>query len=187
MTRLFTAIFTLLLLSSPSFSQARIPIDSFYQDASNLVIHSQVMEYQGIKQDELVRRVKNWGAKNFVNLKEVIVGETADQIVFTYVDKPGLVAKALGMVADYPWYIRLVIEFQDGKVRAQFFDDGNVRAQGLSARTYQVKNYFKDDKGVMLSQKAMTQGIVNMKARIMAFAGIIEKGIVSEDSLKKDW
>jgi hypothetical protein len=67
-----------------------------------------------------------------VNLKEVMVSETDNQIVLVYIIKTPnyLKFKTLGITTitpvNYDWYIRLIAQFKDGKIRVQFYDDGNV-------------------------------------------------------------
>jgi hypothetical protein len=34
----------------------------------------------------------------------------------------------------YSWYIRMVVQFKDGKARAQFYDDGNTFKPGEYSR-----------------------------------------------------
>jgi hypothetical protein len=62
---------------------------------------------------------KNWGGTNFVNLKEVIVSETEDQIVLNYITND-LYVKSLGTIVTAEWYVRLVAEFKEGKMRVSF-------------------------------------------------------------------
>ena len=54
---------------------------------------------------------------------------------------------------DMSWYVRMVVQFKDGKIRAQFYDDGNTFVAGTysqygsvpatQARTVYIKSYNK--------------------------------------------
>lgn len=132
------------------------------------------------------------GAKRFVNLKEVLVGETDEQLVFNYIDD-NMFIKTLGLSNSYSWYIRLVVQFKDEKMRVQYFDDGNTFQPGsqygpsLKARTYKLSNYFKESDGSMFAQKMFTPGMISLKQSIERNARDLEETIKSKEIKKDDW
>jgi hypothetical protein len=114
-----------------------------YQDSSTMTVFQQVIRTDSVGKSELKKRFKNWGGKTFVNFSEVLVSETEDQIVMVYiVDIPG--RDGIGK-----WYVRMIANFKDDRVRISLLDDGNVYippsqySPGAAARTYNLTIYFK--------------------------------------------
>jgi hypothetical protein len=187
-----------LLLGNSTFSQSsllvhgRMPIDSFYEKTDELLIYSTILEFADIKKEELIKRTKNWGATRFVNLKEVLFGETDDQLVFNYIDK-NMFIKALGMNSSFSWYIRLVIQFKDGKMRTQYFDDGNTFQPGgqynvsTPARKNHLVNYFKEDDGVLLGLKNASPGLASLKQSIKLNASDLKVSVTLNQVKKDEW
>ena len=103
-----------------------------FEKAGEGLYISKVIEIPNKTQKELQTQFKNWASTSFVNLREVMVSETDNQIVLNYITKTPNYLKTLGMKMpiDYSWYIRLVAQFKDGKVRVQFYDDGNAFKPG---------------------------------------------------------
>jgi hypothetical protein len=99
-----------------------------FEKAGEGLYISKVIEIPNKTQKELQTQFKNWASTSFVNLREVMVSETDNQIVLNYITKTPNYLKMLGMKTpfNYDWYVRLVAQFKDGKVRIQFYDDGNV-------------------------------------------------------------
>jgi hypothetical protein len=62
-------------------------IDSFFENKTDYLIYSKVILLDSTNSEEIIKRVKNWGGINFVNLREVLVTETSDQLVLNYIDK----------------------------------------------------------------------------------------------------
>jgi hypothetical protein len=170
--RLFLIIVFSLLLS-PLFAQDHINIDSFFIDASKEMIYSSVVEVPGVSKAELLKRTKNWGGKTFVSAKNVVVSESEDQTVFRYIDNSFFV-KSLGMSVSYPWYIRLIVEVKEGKLRAQYFDDGVSNGQ------IHFKSYFKEDDGKILAKKVCVPGLTAVKNSIsstqLSLSEFVKKG-----------
>ena len=85
-------ILTFIFISVLGISQSSflvndlLPIDSLFENKDENLIVSKVMEFGGLKREELKTKVKNWGSTKFVNLKEVLISETDDQMVFNYID-----------------------------------------------------------------------------------------------------
>lgn len=144
----------LLLFCIPVFAQVEVPEIKQYEDADSKLYASKVIEIESKTRKDLINLFKNWASKSFVNLKEVIVSETEDQIVIVYVDKIETSIKVL--MTTYPddmsFYTRLVAEFKEGKMRVSLYDDGNVArsTQGasyenpvVSSRKYLVLDLIK--------------------------------------------
>ena len=125
-----------MLFSFSSISQDCLTRDSIFEKYDEKLINSQVILVDSVSQAELVKRAKNWGGTAFVNLKEVLVAETDNQLVFVYIT-----SNTGGLVTTKD-YIRLVIQFKDGRVKASFYDDGNTYypasqySSAVAARTY---------------------------------------------------
>jgi hypothetical protein len=197
MRTLWLSIFFIFSVSS-SFSQSlllvegKLHLDSLYINSDNLLIDQFIFEYPNLKKEELLKKVKNWGGKRFVNLKEVLVGETDEQLVFNYIDDK-MYMKSLGLNSSYSWYIRLVIQIKDGKIRAQYFDDGNTYQAGsqyspaIKARTYNLKNYFKESDGVKIAQKIFTAGMVSLKESLTRNSKDLDESIKTENSKSDEW
>lgn len=60
-------------------------IDSLYINKGDLLINQRILVIDSVSREELINRIKNWGGVSFVNLKEVLVSETQDQLVFNYI------------------------------------------------------------------------------------------------------
>lgn len=127
MFRSLLLVFCLIQSSSSVFSQ--ITVNEFYDDPENLLLFSSVYEVDSTPRSEFSKRIKNWTGTNFVNSREVIVSETEDQMVLVYSMNKFFV-KVLGMRNYLPWYIRLVVQIKDNKIRCLFYDDGNVFRPG---------------------------------------------------------
>ena len=99
-----------------------------YEDISSKLFISKVIEISGKNQKDISIQFKNWASTAFVNLKEVMVSETENQIVLNYIIETYSYAKSLGMKIPFKQnlYVRLVAQFKDGKIRIQFYDDGNA-------------------------------------------------------------
>jgi hypothetical protein len=149
--------------------QTSFTVDSFYQKKSEHVIHSQVLEFPNKTKTEIMNGFKNWASTRFVNLKEVTVSETEDQIVLNYITKD-FYTKTLGMTNTVGWYIRVVVEFKEGKMRINYTDDGNAfisptqYSVATPARTYKFEDYFKEDGQV---RKGVQNGLQNVKHNIV--------------------
>ena len=159
-------------------------IDSLYQNKSEMILYSKVIEFPGKSKTEILNGVKNWASVNFVNLKEVLVSESQDQIVLNYLTK-SFYTKTLGMTNVCDWYIRLIIEFKDGKSRVTFIDDGNAFWPGsqygpaTSPRIYKLSMYFRD--GEEQPRKVYYGGLVSLKNNVVTIASSIKL-----DEIKKN-
>ena len=194
--KIIITLLPFLLLSIISNSQSpllvnnKLHIDSLYENKEENLIISRVLEFDGLKKEELKTKVKNWGSTKFVNLKEILVSETDDQIVLNYIDKSFFI-KYMGNIP-YSWYVRLVIQFKDGKIKCSYYDDGNELvpiSQGirsLKRREINFKFYFKEDNNEMFSIKMTTLGLVSFKESIIFNLNSLKENILKKDT-SKDW
>ena len=123
-----------LLFSFSSISQDCLTRDSIFEKYDEKLVYSEVVLIDSVSQAELVKRAKNWGGTAFVNLKEVLVAETDNQLVFNYITSNSG-GSLFGRITSNT-YIRLIVMFKDGRIKASFYDDGNVAVAGYSARSY---------------------------------------------------
>lgn len=170
----------------------KLQIDSMYSNKNELILYTGIHKFDSISQAELKNKIKNWASLTFVNLKEVMVSETDDQIVLNYISSSYYVKSLTKTTVD--WYIRLLIQFKDGKIRCTYYDDGNVRmlptqySPGYSARIFHLKDYFKEKDGVLVSQKASVQGMINLHNSIITDFNSIKESINNKTIDKKnDW
>lgn len=179
-----------------------------YEDVSSGLFVSKIVEVKDKSQKDLITQFKNWASTRFVNLKEVMVSETENQIVLNYITKTNSYMKSLGMKLpmNYSWYVRMVVQFKDGKVRAQFYDDGNSFIAGeyskygsvpaVPARTMYVHTYTKKPENVKdlhrNTMSAGTSGILydthcEWQRNIMNMVSSFEKGMLDATIVgKKD-
>ena len=126
-----------------------------------------------------------------------MVSETEDQLVFNYVTD-ALYVKVLGSKNVISWYVRLVVQAKDGKMKISFFDDGNVRipanqyAPATAARAWTFSEYFKaetteDNKEVSIAQKKASAGLLSLHDGILTMFENLKKSILSKDDLQNEW
>ena len=126
-------VFLLALVTIVSFGQEEIVPDSKkFEDVTTKLFMSKVVEVPNKTQKEIQIQFKNWASTAFVNLKEVLVSETDNQIVLVYITEPIFWTRSLGMKVyyDYKHYVRMVGQFKDGKCKISMIDDGNVYQVG---------------------------------------------------------
>jgi hypothetical protein len=186
------SLFFLSVLLSTSTIFAQLNIDSFYVDKDAFLINQRIIVIDKTS-SELVTLVKNWAGTNFANAKEVLVSETSDQLVYNYIMPYNI--KTLGTTNSYNWYIRLVIQIKDGKIRVLQYDDGNafwpgsvsggVVTPSREARLYKFADYFKDG----IAKKATSNGMVDVKKNCVDFMNSLETSLKTETIEKKqnDW
>ena len=142
-------LLTLTALNFSAFGQMHV--DTFYQNKSEYLIYSIIQEFDSMPQDVLNTKIKNWGGTHFINLSQVLVGETKEQFVFNYITET-FNMKTLGMKTILPWYIRMVVQTKDNKIKVSLYDDGNcfrpgsysggISVPAVSARQYRFSDYF---------------------------------------------
>ena len=169
----------------------KLPIDSLYENVNENLILSKVLEFEGLKKEELKTKVKNWGSTKFVNLKEILVSETEDQIVLNYIDK-SYFYKVAKYIVNNDWYVRLVIQFKDGKIRCQYYEDGNVfipsqyGVPSTESRTFYFKQFFEEENGILYSKKLTKLGFVSFKESIISNLNSLREEILKKDT-SKEW
>jgi hypothetical protein len=186
------ALFLTLVLSF--FAKSQFQIDSLYTDKEQLLINQKVIIVDSVSREELINRIKNWGGVSFVNLKEVLVSETQDQLVFTYVTS-GFYVKSMGITSTLDWYVRMVVQVKDGRIRVQQFDDGNtfrpgsysggVSVPATQARLYNLDDYFVDG----VARKMYNDGFIKFKAATLTTLNSLEVAIKSpkNEAGKDEW
>jgi hypothetical protein len=145
-------------------------------------MNQKVIQVDSVLSDELIKRVKNWGSTHFVNLKEILVGGTEDQLVFNYITDDFYV-KTMGMVTGVSWYIRMVVQVKDGRIRVQLFDDGNaykpgsysgcLGTPGMQARAYHLTDCFKDT----VARKMYNDGLEKIKSGVVTTLFSLEQAV----------
>lgn len=134
---LFTLLTFVLFIVQPLFLNGQdndVPELKTWEDINSKLYVSKVIEFEGKSQKDLIVLYKNWASIAFVNLKEVLVGETDSQIVIRYILNTSANYKIMGMkgTSGFDWYVRLIAQFKDGKVKVSFFDEGNVPTPSTS-------------------------------------------------------
>lgn len=130
-------LFVFIFISNPLLLKGQdsdVPELKTWEDISTKLYTSRVIDFEGKTQKDLIVLYKNWASVAFVNLKEVLVGETESQIVIRYILKTSANYKIMGMkgTSGFDWYVRLIAQFKDGKVKVSFFDEGNVPTPSTS-------------------------------------------------------
>lgn len=122
--------------SSTSSVSENVPQLIPYEDLSKSLFISKVVELPNKTQKEIYYMFKNWASTSFVNLKEVTVSETDNQMVLNYITETSDYLKTLGMKTPYAmsFYVRLVGQFKDGKMRILAYEDGNSFKPGEYSR-----------------------------------------------------
>ncbi len=162
-----------------------------YQDSSSLIAFQQVIRTDSVGVLELKKRFKNWGGKAYINFSEVLVSETDDQMVLVYiVDVPG--KEGIGK-----WYVRMIANFKDDRVRISLYDDGNVfrpasqYSAGSSARAWNVTAYFKRfgkiDPAKSIMWKNAHNGVIEWRNKILSTLVSCGEGLTQPTSSNDDW
>ncbi len=197
MKTLKTIITTTLLFFTGliSFAQenTKLHVDSFYSNKSEYLIYSEIYEFDSLSQEDLNTKIKNWAGLHFVNMKEVLVSETKEQLVFCYITNDFCV-KTL-MTVSLNWYFRLSIQIKDNKIKVSIYDDGNAFWPGsygqystpsTPARQYKLLSYFSKD-GTL--RKMYTHGMLEVKNSSVKLSNDINNNIKTAklDTKKNDW
>ncbi len=150
-------------------------LDEIYKDASTYLVSQRVLEFDSVSAQELMKRFENWGGQNFRNYENVRTSKTESQITLNYITS----SYSVGL----EFYIIMVVEFKDNKMRVQIFDDANVYKPGsyagttyiagISARTYHIASYFREGMidyklkpGMMNYAEKQATGALTYKASI---------------------
>lgn len=130
-------LFVFIFISNPLLLKGQdsdVPELKTWEDISTKLYTSRVIDFEGKTQKDLIVLYKNWASVAFVNLKEVLVGETESQIVIRYILNTSANYKIMGMkgISGFDWYVRLIAQFKEGKVKVSFYDEGNVPTPSTS-------------------------------------------------------
>lgn len=121
-------------------------LNEIYLDETTYLVSQKVLEFDSINANELMVRFENWAGQNFRNYDKVRTSKTDSQITLTYI------TSSFSQSLDF--YVNMVVEFKDNKIRVQFYDDGNVYKPGsysgstyikaIEGRLYHIKSSFTD-------------------------------------------
>lgn len=157
MKKIYTLLISMALLAiKVSAQEAKIdtvPNLNTYEDVASGLYKSKVIEVPGKSQKDLSTMFKNWASQEFVNLREITTSDTESQLVLSYIQKTSAKVKVLftKSVEELGWYVRLVAQFKDGKLRLQIYDEGNTFKSGgiyngvsipsVPARSYNIRTF----------------------------------------------
>ena len=173
---------------SPLLIEGKLTIDSFYKDKGAFIIISEVAQFDSLNKATLIKKVKNWASIQFINLKEILVSETDDQLVLNYIDNNFYVKN--GKTKAYlAWYIRLIIQVKDGKIKCTYIDDGNTMVPGSipNARAYHFKDYFKEEDGKFIASKYYKEGIIAIYQSVIQSFDSLKKSLASDTVGDNNW
>jgi hypothetical protein len=181
------SVFKLNAQDSKILVDGKLFIDNFYLDKTQRIISMKTYQFDTLKKAEIIKRIKNWTSINLINMKESLVGETDEQMVFTYISN-SFYSKSLGIRFLEPWNIRLVIQIKDTRIRCTFFDDGNAVSPSKKIdRAWTLGSYcFKNSDGKMESRKIFEEGLIVLLQDIdKTFESLIIN--VSNANKNNDW
>jgi hypothetical protein len=138
--------FTTLFAQNTKQEKDTVFLSEIYLDETTYLVSQKVIEFDSINANELMVRFENWAGQNFRNYDKVRTSKTDSQITLTYITS--------SFSSSLDFYINMVIEFKDNKIRVQFYDDGNVYKPGsysgstyikaIEGRLYHIKSSFTD-------------------------------------------
>jgi hypothetical protein len=178
-------------IANPLLVDGKLLIDSFFANKSEKLIYTGVLKFDSLTQKQLISKVKNWASTKFVSLKQILVSETEDQIVLNYIDG-SFYSKSLGIKSYFEYYIRLVIQFKEGKIKCSYYDDGNVAVlpskyqSFIEARTIFIPENFKEKKGLIVAKSNNVDGLLALKESIIRNFNSIKVDIDKKE-INKDW
>ncbi|NBW58235.1 hypothetical protein EBR43_10750 [bacterium] len=121
-------------------------IEQIYQDLPTYLVSQRVLEFDSIKANELMISFENWAGQNFRNYDKVRTSKTESQITLNYITS--------SFSTSIDFYLNMVVEFKDNKIRVKIYDDGNAYKPGsysgstyiagVAARAYHINSYFND-------------------------------------------
>lgn len=173
------------LLTNASYSQYHV--DSLYDNKDKFLIYSQVEKFDSLSEDMLSTKIKNWAGTHFVNMENVLVSETKEQLVFNYLSDSWFI-RVLGMNTHKNWYFRMVVQIRDNKIKISIYDDGNAFWPGsyngghsvpaTPARSYKFLQYFRK-KGAKIdtSRKSTDGGLRNVRESCISDINSLVKSI----------
>jgi hypothetical protein len=170
-------------------------LSQIYLDESTYLVSQKVIDFDSISASELLIRFENWGGQTFRNYEKVRTSKTETQITLNYI------TSTFNTALDF--YLIMVVEFKDNKIRVQIFDDGNVYKPGsysgstyipgIAARIYHLKSYFSDGMiiykpkpGMLNVNEKHASGSLYYKRTLDDTFNEIETFIKSKIEVKKD-
>ncbi len=121
-------------------------VEQIYQDLSTYLVSQRVLEFDSVKASELMIRFENWAGQNFRNYEKVRTSKTESQITLNYITS--------SFSTSLDFYLNMVVEFKDNKIRVQIYDDANVYKPGsysgttyiagVAGRAYHISAYFNN-------------------------------------------
>lgn len=102
---------------------------------------------------------------------------------------------SMGITSTLDWYVRMVIQVKDGRIRVQQFDDGNVFRPGsysggvsvsaTQARVYHLDDYFVDG----IARKMYYDGCTKFKQATLNTMNSLEIAVQkkSDPAVKDEW
>lgn len=154
MKNLFVLLFSFITLSVVG----QVHINDFYKNKDTYLIQSLEVETNKT-QKEVIQSVKNWAGENFVNMNEVLVSETENQLVFRYVNNSYYRS----------WYLKMIVKIENQKVKISVYDGGNVGyydsmlKRYVSPSTYFFIHGFNKEN---ISRKLNTKGLLDTHSNI---------------------
>jgi hypothetical protein len=125
-------------------------------------------------------------------MKEVLVSETKEQLVFNYITESFFI-RSLGINTYKSWYIRMVVQIKDNKIKISLYDDGNafwagsysggVSVPSTPARKYRFSDYF-GKKGTCM--KMYTGGLEDVRKSCINTSESLINSIKSTTSVNTD-
>lgn len=121
-------------------------IDSLFEDVSINLLKSQVTEIKSIDQSEIKRRILNYASGTFRDVREVLVSESDDQLIFNFVCSFNfkMQGSAITGPVSFEEHIRLVVQIKNERFRVLVFDDGNAQDAGIAGRTTYFSQRFRN-------------------------------------------
>ncbi len=105
--------------------------------------------------------------------------------MFNYITKDFYI-KTMGMVTQVSWYVRMVVQVKDGRIRVQLYDDDNAYQPGsysgavstpaIQARTYHLSDYFKDN----VARKMYNDGMEKIKLGVVGTMRSLEESVLTK-------
>lgn len=158
----------LIFVSFFSYSQKKyIYLDSLFQNKDENLVISKIIEFEGKTKIDLKNKFKEVASKKFVNLKEITVSETDDNMTLVFIEEIPIYFKSLMglMPINRQEYTRFLVYFKDNRIKIDLFDDGNVfvpssynggiPTPSVEARIGYIKNALSDGKLEVPTEKDM--------------------------------
>lgn len=180
-----------------AFKSDVIKIEDVYEDPANLLLKSDVIELPGKSTAELKEMVDNWANSYFANAKENWADREENSTKFSCLIPFEMESIIGGGLITAHYYIVMMVEFKDGKVRYKLYDDGNEyepeteNTSAYPAHSYYYKDWFDkngeiENKGFFrkarfIAVNAFNQKIIDLTTNFKAVM------LGEEDNSDDDW